>query len=485
MRASAAAHIRVRTTPPTRSPSRRSSPGACPSLRSQRWSQRRSARLTEHLRGTSTSSSKRMRRHARSQNGSSQPHERAMNVALANAGLAFLILLHEAGHFFVARAVGMNPRKFYLGFPPALVRVRRKGIEYGIGAIPLGGYVKIPGMHRPAPSDLDVQFGPALAEQPRIFPKVTRVKRELELSDFAAARGELSPLEQSVAEAELSPAAARAARRGLTELRDGLSDDAYWRQRTWKRVAVIFAGPGMNILVAFVLVAVAYSLGVPGNPTPTVKRVEPGKPAAQIGLRPGDQIYSINSRSTVTFAEVRSAIEGSHGRPLSVVVWRNGKTHRLKKVRPVKSGGRYILGFEPETKDERYGFGGAVSHSLHDNWRAVRLTVTALPRLVERSGRRQVTGPVGIVQVSSEAAGFSFPVFLEILGVLSISLALLNLLPLLPLDGGHILFSLVEGVRRRAVGREIYERVSVVGIALFLILLFIGLSNDINRLHGG
>src|SRR5205807_3039763 len=201
-----------------------------------------------------------------------------MSIAIAILGLAVLILLHEAGHFFVARAVGMNPRKFYLGFPPAILRIRRKGIEYGIGAIPLGGYVKIPGMHRPAPSDLDVQFGPALAEQPRIFPKVSRVKRELELSDFAAARAQLAPLEQTVAESELSPAAARAARRGLTELQDGLSEDAYWRQRTWKRVAVIFAGPGMNILLAIVLVAIAYTLGVPGNATPVVKKVESGKP---------------------------------------------------------------------------------------------------------------------------------------------------------------------------------------------------------------
>src|SRR5207253_3213032 len=84
-----------------------------------------------------------------------------LDLATPILRLAALILLHEPGHFFVARAVGMSPRRFYLGFPPALVKVTRKGIEYGIGAIPLGGYVKIPGMHRPAPSDLDVQLGPA------------------------------------------------------------------------------------------------------------------------------------------------------------------------------------------------------------------------------------------------------------------------------------------------------------------------------------
>jgi RIP metalloprotease RseP len=114
-----------------------------------------------------------------------------MNITIAILGLAVLILIHEAGHFFVARAVGMSPRRFYLGFPPALVKVRRKGIEYGIGAIPLGGYVKIPGMHRPAPSDVDVQLGPPLKEDPSLFPKAARVQRALEAGDLATAREHL------------------------------------------------------------------------------------------------------------------------------------------------------------------------------------------------------------------------------------------------------------------------------------------------------
>src|SRR6184192_4173306 len=98
-----------------------------------------------------------------------------MSILIAIVGLGFLVMIHEAGHFFTARAVGMRPRRFYVGFPPALAKTTRNGIEYGIGAIPLGGYVKIPGMHRPAPTDLDHHFGPATQEQPQIFPKVARV----------------------------------------------------------------------------------------------------------------------------------------------------------------------------------------------------------------------------------------------------------------------------------------------------------------------
>ena len=408
-----------------------------------------------------------------------------MNISIAILGLAALVLLHEAGHFFVARAVGMNPRRFYVGFPPALVKVRRKGIEYGIGAIPLGGYVKIPGMHRPAPSDLDAQLGIAVSEEPRLFPKVARVKRALEADDLAAARDVLPELEHAAEEAQLSPGAERSARRGLTELRDGLESDAYWRQRTWKRIAVIFAGPGANLLLAVALPAVAYLVGAPGTVNRTVKNVKHDSPAASIGLRPGDTIIAVDGRPTPDFTTVANRIRGSRGRRITVTVVRPGGIKTLGPVRTKKIGGHYALGFEPGWDTQHYGIGGALAKSLGDNWRAAKATVTFLPRLVTDSGRKQVSGPPGIIDASQRAVSLSFPLYLEILGLISLSLAILNLLPLLPLDGGHILFSIIEGLRGRAVGREIYERVSAVGIALFLVLMFIGLSNDINRLGGG
>jgi regulator of sigma E protease len=408
-----------------------------------------------------------------------------MNVTIAILGLALLILLHEAGHFFVARAVGMNPRRFYLGFPPALVKVQRKGIEYGIGAIPLGGYVKIPGMHRPAASDVDVQLGPALKEDPRLFPKAARVQRALEAGDLAGARASLPELEAAVAESELTPAAARAAERCLTELGDGLGSDAYWRQRTWKRIAVIFAGPGANILIALALAFVAYLIGTPGDVNTTVKNVEPNTPAQSAGLRPGDRIVEIDNRATPDFDAVKSTIQSSKGGAITVTVLRRGKALMLGPVKTKKVGDRYVLGFEPGWETNQYGPGGALTHSLDDTWHATTATITFLPRVVTNSGRKEVSSPLGIGDVSQRAISLSFPLYLQILGLISLSLAILNLLPLLPLDGGHILFSIIEGLRGRAVGREVYERVSAVGIALFLVLMFIGLSNDITRLRGG
>jgi len=409
-----------------------------------------------------------------------------MTVIVAIAGLAFLILIHEAGHFFVALAVGMRPRRFYVGFPPALAKTTRGGVEYGLGAIPLGGYVKIPGMHRPAPSDLDVHFGAALHEEPRLLGVIDRMKRPLGESDFEGARGLLPELERSVAEAPLSPGAARAAHRGLNELADALGPDSYWRQRTWKKVAVIAAGPATNLVFAVVLLAIVYMFGIPSAASRRVEAVEPKTPAAQAGLRPGDVIIGINRIPTNTFTQVRSAIQESKGRPLVLSVIRNGMYGELKPVKPVKRSGGYLLGFNPTiVRYKHYGPATAIGLAGKDVWYVTRAMGNWLVHATSKSNRKQISTPVGIVRTSSEAVQNGYRDYLAILALISLSLALLNLLPLLPLDGGHITFSLIEGLRGKAVGRVVYERVSMIGIALILFIYVIGLSNDIGNLRGG
>src|SRR5438270_4314956 len=169
-----------------------------------------------------------------------------MSILIAIVGLGFLVMIHEAGHFLTARAVGMKPRRFYVGFPPALLKTTRKGIEYGIGAIPLGGYVKIPGMHRPAPTDLDASFGPALLHAPSLVGPVERLKRLVAEGDFEEARTALASLDEALEQAELPAAPARAARRGREALADALGPEADWRQRTLNRGLVSAAGPLAN-----------------------------------------------------------------------------------------------------------------------------------------------------------------------------------------------------------------------------------------------
>jgi regulator of sigma E protease len=404
-----------------------------------------------------------------------------VSVLISIVGLGLLILIHEAGHFFVARAVGMNPRKFYLGFPPALVKTRRNGIEYGIGTIPLGGYVKIPGMHRPAAADLDVHFGRAVSEQPSLGPLVEELRRRLAAEDHERSRLAVAELGRRIEQAELSPVALKSAERGVTEVDDALGPDAYWRARTWKRVAVIFAGPGANLLLAVALFAALFMAGG-GKATQTVDTVLDRSPAARIGLQSGDRILSIGGATITTPEQIPERISGSEGATLTVTVRRDGRRVELGPARPELRDGAYRLGFA--LRGESLG-------PAESSWQAVRVTglVTkeigaSLGRLVTGDGREEISSPVGIVQGSSQAVDRGVESYLWVLGLISLSLALLNLLPLLPLDGGHIAFSLVEGVRGKAVAREVYERVSVVGIALVLLLFFIGLSNDIGRLGG-
>ena len=404
-----------------------------------------------------------------------------MNVTIAILGLALLILVHEAGHFYTARAVGMSPRRFYIGFPPALVKVRRKGIEYGVGAIPLGGYVKIPGMHRPAPSDLDVHFARARHEAPELGGMIERIKRLVAEGEMGEARAQFSELERDIRNAELTPGAAKAAERGLNELRDALGADAYWRQKTWRKVAVIFAGPGTNLVFAILLIAIVYMVGVPSEASRSVDRVDADSPAEQAGLRPGDVIVAVNGVPASDFDELSSLIRGSEGSAIEVTVRRRGQTVTLEPERTERSSdGRWVFGFRPDVVYKRYGPLESTELAFRESWRVTEAIGGSLGRIVTGEGRDEISSPVGIVDASSEVIDEGgIRLYLRILAFISLSLAILNLLPLLPLDGGHIAFSLVEGLRGRAGGREIYERVSAVGIALVLILFFVGLSNDI------
>jgi regulator of sigma E protease len=308
---------------------------------------------------------------------------------------------------------------------------------------------------------------------------VEELRGRLDETDYVSAREAVAHLASLLDEARLSPLALKTAQRGLVEVDDALAPDAYWRARTWKRVAVIFAGPAANLILAVAIFAAlfmslsgSYRLGfelrgTSDNVTATINRVLPDTPAEEAGLQAGDRVVAINGEP-VDGDSIRTTIQASEGRPLRLTVERDGETVQLVPVRPEKS--------------EQPGPIKSVGESLRLTWDVTKEIGKSVGRLVTGDGRDEISSPVGIVQGSSEAIEQGADTYLWVLGLISLSLALLNLLPLLPLDGGHIAFSLVEGIRGKAVAREVYERVSVVGIAVVLLLFFIGLSNDIGRL---
>lgn len=403
-----------------------------------------------------------------------------MTYVVVIVGLGLLVLLHELGHFWVARLVGMKPRAFYVGFPPVLAKVERNGVEYGFGAIPLGGYVRIPGMHRPAADDFERLLEAAVREEPGLAPHAGVVARRVDEEDFDGARAALPPLRDALRDARLSRSARRAAERAVRDVDEATGADAYWRQAIWKRVATIAAGPAMNVLVAFVLFFAVYATGAPtGRPTTEVAQVEAGSPAAAAGLQEGDRIVVVNGRRTGTFTAVRDAIDASQGRALAVTVERDGETVALSPRRPVERDGRWVWGFVATPELVSYPPGESARLAGGDCWRVVTGTVESVREIAGSGGGAEVSGPVGVVRASEQSLALGIQYYLVILAVISMSLALFNLLPLLPLDGGHILVSLVEGVRGRAVPRRVYQRYSELGMALILLVYVISFMNDV------
>jgi regulator of sigma E protease len=358
-----------------------------------------------------------------------------MNWILVFLGFSILIMLHEAGHFFAAKATGMRVERFFLFFGPTLFSVKRGETEYGIKAIPLGGYVKISGMN---------------------------------------------PEEELPAEVE---------------------PRAYYRQPVWKRIFVIAAGPVVNLVLAFaILYFVAFGLLEAND---TIKTVKPGSPAAAAGLEPGERLVSVDGKSFaradagerhLRFSEAISSHECPAAKPekgcraktpVALGLEKDG-ARRTVEVLPAydPAAGRTLVGIEYDSAPAASTGGEAAAYAWDRSWQVATGTAHVFTHLFESEERKQISGVVGISDVGNQVIDYGLYPSLLLLALVSLSLGLINLLPILPLDGGHIFWSIVEKLRGRPVSLQVMERASVVGIALVAMLFFIGLDNDIGRLTG-
>jgi regulator of sigma E protease len=339
-------------------------------------------------------------------------------------GFAALIILHELGHFTAAKAVGMRVERFALFFPPLLFKVRRGETEYGVGAIPLGGYVRITGMN---PNE---------------------------------------------------------------EIPDEVRPRAYYNQPVWKRIVVISAGPAVNIALAFVIIwGVFLSEGRAGSP-PVVAGVETGKPAAAV-LKPNDQILAVDGRKPAgsdvskQITYVGDRIAAHHGTPVTLTVRRDGHVATVSATpfydRQLK---KWRIGFAQGASNVPLGAAGAAGQAVSGMWQVASTTVSKVAQIFKPEDRKQLGSVVGAYETTRQELKFSTSDALMLLGIISLSLGVVNLFPFLPLDGGHIFWALAEKVRGRAIPFSVMERAGFIGFALVIGLFLIGFTNDINRLTG-
>ncbi|MEI8001673.1 MAG: site-2 protease family protein [Actinomycetes bacterium] len=355
-------------------------------------------------------------------------------VAAIIVGLVAMVMLHELGHLVAARRTGMKATEYFLGFGPRLWSFRRGETEYGIKAIPAGGYVRIIGM-----SNLD----------------------------------------------EVDPA-----------------DDArtFRRSTTPRRLIVILAGVTVNALLALVLfsVAIAGQGRTYGGPSTTVASVQSGSAAAEAGLRVRDRIVSVDGGATPTWGALRRAI-GSHGGVSSTfVVERRGRTVELTAV-PKVEGGRGFLGVSPTAIEHPVGLLAAVPEGVKAMRDVTVGTVNGIGHIFTPSGMTQygknftssapATGSVadqqrprsliGIVDQGSSLVAGDVWALLWLLGAVSLALALFNLLPLLPFDGGHAVVVVYEAIASRVRGRTVrvdFRKLMPVTAVVLAVFLTFGLS---------
>jgi regulator of sigma E protease len=419
-----------------------------------------------------------------------------LSIPVAVAGLLLLVFIHELGHFLAAKGVGMRATRFSVGFGPALLSRTRGDTEYRLAALPLGGYVKIVGMARPRASDL-ATIGEAVEQAARVRPvdrpdRIGPAYRRLTAALGASDDRALVPLADELshaldADADLiDPERLEWCRRELTRVRDDVDPHCYWRADVWRRIVVIAAGPFANLVAAVVILTAFFWSGPPQfKVTTKVDQIVASSPAKQSGLRPGDEIVRVNGVAAKNSEVVSDQIQ-KPGK-ITLVVRRAGELRTLTPETPKKeSDGRRYLGLTFKLAKDghvHYGLGGSVHQAGSDLWFTTSATFRALGDIVSGGQRDQISSPVGIVQQSQTS--ISEGVYPRLLALISLSLAIFNLLPFLPLDGGHILFALIELFRRRPLAREVYERVSLIGIVAMLMLFALGLSNDVSHITNG
>lgn len=340
-----------------------------------------------------------------------------LQYILAIIGLSLIVTVHESGHFLMAKLCKIHVEEFFIGFGPKIFKFKdRRGTNYGICAIPLGGYNKILGMDR------DEHIPP------------------------------------------------------------GMENKAFYNKPFYKKFLVVIGGIGFNIIFALLLVMIFLSMGV-WVPVAVIGDILPDSPAETGGFKAGDEIIALNGEPIKSWDDFSAMTKKFPGEEVTYTVMREDSEIKIE-VRLDNKDGEGYLGISAGYKEEKLGFIGTIKESFKLIWDITVIYVKSFGMLfsgeIPLSEARPVS-PVGIVSIFQQSASMGIQNFIFFVALVSLLLGYGNLIPILPLDGGNIIFIIIESLRKKPVSRKVVEIASYIGAFILISLTFIALIMDIVR----
>jgi len=420
--------------------------------------------------------------------------------------LGVLVFVHELGHFLAAKRVGIRVLKFQLGFNPTVVSFRRGDTEYSIGALPLGGYVKMAGENpedtRTGRSDEFLSKTKWERLQVLIMGPVMNIALALVLTALIAYQGiEKGAYEDQPPVVGVVTADSVAARSDI-KVGDRIVSVGGRTVGTWEKfLMAVGTKPDREIEIGLlrngleetrkVTPAVVRQnrmefgdIGVLPDVHPFVRSVQSGGAAEKAGLKTGDVVLMVNDQPITFNYHLKEAIAKHPEQLITLTILRDGGRQTIQAT-PARNGNEGLLGIGigDETVKFKPGVTEAITYSVKKNVEYGQLIFQTLWGLFTReTSPKQLMGPVAIAQLSGEAASLSWLALFALMASISLNLGLLNLMPIPVLDGGHIFIMGLEGLARRDFSMRVKEKMLLAGFVLILMLMVTVIYNDLTRI---
>jgi regulator of sigma E protease len=414
--------------------------------------------------------------------------------------IGVLVFVHEFGHFIMAKRAGVRVEKFSLGMGPKIFGYKKGDTEYVISWLPLGGYVKMAGENPD-----EEPTGAADEFQSKTVWQRVKIAATGPLTNIVLAFI-IMPLVFMVGTYSEGPAKVGYVEPGSPAERAGfMAGDVIEKINgrsisDWtKALSLIAVNPDTDVTVQVdrqgkqetlmlrPATATELKIGmsglVPDMPA-EIGKLKPGFPAEKAGISVNDKILAVDGKTIYHWNQFSSIVRDSKGKTLTITLDRGG-VRMEKKVTPIEDSGRYVIGVEPIFRlvFKKYGFFESIRLGYYKTLESIDLTFITLKKLVTFGlSIKTLGGPVMIAQMSGQAASAGLSAFLSLLAMISISLGILNLLPIPVLDGGLILFLVIEAIRKKPLSRAVMERAQAVGAGLLITLIAVVSYNDIVRM---